>query len=353
MSDGEKHKFIVNNMPIAQRQYGAEGFELDDKTAHRISETRGGGQPLDGALQEQMGASLGRDFNEVRIHTGAVADDLNRRLSARAFTIGSDIFFTRGAYDPDSISGRELIAHELIHVVQQRNGGVSGDARGMTVRPAGDEFEQEADNLSQIVAGTREVLTEPRVQRRLPEVAVVQRALRDRTVNIDNFPDFGPINNKTCLGVVIYWLCLEALEGTAPTAEQWLTACDNNPQSFMDNLANEGTKRSRRSFGRAIIVAAGSVLFFTNAGRVAHACVMGNSATGALGLQGVNQGGGWWTGGHAGACPMYSLCSHNPSEINWSGLFHSDVRVGKVDHSVYTVSGVTAVNTVKSNLGIP
>lgn len=351
MQNEENHKFIVNPMPLAQRQYGAEAFELDDKTARCINEARGGGQLLDGALQKQMGASLGRDFNEVRIHTGAEADELNRRLSARAFTIGSDIFFTRGAYDPDSISGRELIAHELIHVVQQRNGGVSGDARGITVRPAGDEFEQEADNLSQIIAGTRDVLTEPRVQRRLPEVAVVQRALGTRTANIDNFPIFGVQNNKTCLGVVVYWLCLDALGGTAPTADQWLTACDSNPQSFMDNLAKEGTKRSRRSFGRAIIVAAGSVLFFTNAGRVAHACVMGNSGIGVLSLQGVNQG-GWWTGGHGGVCPQNGLCSHNPSEINWSGLFNSNVRVKEVDHSVYTLPGEKAVNAVKKNLGI-
>jgi hypothetical protein len=350
MQNGENHKFIVNPMPLAQRQYGAEGFELDDKTARRINEARGGGQPLDGALQEQMGASLVRDFNEVRIHTGAEADDLNRRLSARAFTIGSDIFFTRGAYDPNSISGRELIAHELIHVVQQRNGGVSGDARGMTVRPAGDEFEQEADKLSQIVAGTREVLTEPRVQRRLPEVTVVQRALQGQTGNINGYPMDMP---KSCVNVVLYWLYREVLafDPNPTTQAKMLTACGNHtPQSFMDNLARKARKRSRLRGNLPIIVDAGSVLFFTYAGRVEHVCVMD-----ALGLTGLNQG-GWWMPPPAPAahvCPANGLCTHPPAEINWSGWYNASVKKMNRDHSVYTLPGEKAVKAVKNNLGIP
>ncbi len=346
MQNGENHKFIVNPMPLAQRQYGAEGFELGDKTARRINEARGGGQPLDGALQEQMGANLGCDFNEVRIHTGAEADDLNRRLSARAFTIGSDIFFTRGAYDPNSISGWELIAHELIHVVQQRNGRVSGDARGMTVRPAGDEFEQEADNLSQIVAGTREVLTKPRVQRRLPEVSVVQRALQNQTGNINGWPAAMPV---TCVNVVLFWLCREALYSQDPTIQGMMQACGDNPQQFMNNLARNARKRSRRRGNHPIIVDAGSVLFFTYAGDVRHVCVMGYN-----GLTSVNQG-GWWTppaAGPACQCPQHALCSHTPAEINWSGWFNASVKRGGWDHSVYTLPGEKAVKAVKNNLGI-
>lgn len=350
MQNGENHKFIVNPMPLAQRQYGAEGFELDDKTARRINEARGGGQPLDGALQEQMGANLGCDFNEVRIHTGAEADDLNRRLSARAFTIGSDIFFTRGAYDPNSISGWELIAHELIHVVQQRNGGVSGDAKGMTVRPAGDEFEQEADNLSQIVAGTREVLTEPRVQRRLPEVTVVQRVLQDQTGNINGYPMGMSVS---CVNVVLFWLCREVLAfGQNPTTQNiMIQACGNlTPQEFMNNLAKNARKRSRQRGNHPIIVSAGTVLFFTSVGDVRHVCVMGNN-----GLTSVNQG-GWWTppaARPACLCPQLALCSHAPSEINWSGWFNASVKRMNWDHSVYTLPGEKAVKAVKNNLEIP
>src|ERR1035438_364027 len=62
---------------------------------------------------------FGYDFSAVRVHTGATADDLNRTLSARAFTTGQNIVFRQGEYTPDSHAGKELLAHELTHVIQQ------------------------------------------------------------------------------------------------------------------------------------------------------------------------------------------------------------------------------------------
>ena len=38
-----------------------------------------------------------------------------RAVSARAFTVGRDIFFGAGEYRPDAAGGRELLAHELAH----------------------------------------------------------------------------------------------------------------------------------------------------------------------------------------------------------------------------------------------
>jgi hypothetical protein len=128
-----------------QRQGQGGGFRLEDETASRINRARGGGKSLDGALQEQMSETMGHDFSGVRVHTDAQADELNQQLSAKAFTTGQDIFFKRGAYDPASSSGQELVTHELTHVVQQSTGRVPGSSRGMTLRPAADAFEQEAD----------------------------------------------------------------------------------------------------------------------------------------------------------------------------------------------------------------
>ncbi len=132
---------------LAQRQSAGDGFELDETTAGRINAARGSGQVLDSTVQTQMSQSLGYDFSGVQVHTSPEADDLNRQLSAKAFTTGQDIFFKQGAYDPGSGAGRELIAHELTHVVQQGTGRVDGGS-GMTVRPAGDAFEQEADAMA-------------------------------------------------------------------------------------------------------------------------------------------------------------------------------------------------------------
>jgi hypothetical protein len=138
---------------LVQRRGGGEGasaslstgFALDDETTGRINRARGGGRSLDTTLQEQIGAALGHDFANVRVHTSPESDALNRQLSARAFTSGRDIFLRQGDYNPHSSGGRELIAHELSHVVQQATGRVRGSGGRMTVRPAGDAFEQEAD----------------------------------------------------------------------------------------------------------------------------------------------------------------------------------------------------------------
>src|SRR5438477_1081596 len=69
-----------------------------------------------GPLRTPMESTFGSDFSRVRIHRDSRADDLN----ARAVTRGEDIHLGRGE-DPKKPDGRELVAHELAHVVQQRN----------------------------------------------------------------------------------------------------------------------------------------------------------------------------------------------------------------------------------------
>lgn len=151
---------------LVQRSTQTDGaFDLDDETAGRINQARSSGQPLDGAVQQQMGAALGHDFSRVRVHTGSEAHTLNEQLSAKAFTTGQDIFFRAGAYSPQSGSGQELLAHELTHVVQQSSGAVSSGG-AMRVTAPGDRFEQEADAVAK--RATSAALA-PAVQRQTPE----------------------------------------------------------------------------------------------------------------------------------------------------------------------------------------
>jgi hypothetical protein len=135
---------------ISQRK-SEEPTELDDDTADRIKQARGGGQALDSGMQERMGAATGQDLSGVRVHTSPEAGDLNQQLNARAFTTGRDVFFREGAYDPHSSSGQELIAHELSHVVQQTTGQVASSGSKMTVNAPGDRFEREADSVAKSV----------------------------------------------------------------------------------------------------------------------------------------------------------------------------------------------------------
>jgi hypothetical protein len=134
---------------LIARQGSGGAPEVTPEVERDIHASRGLGQPLDLGVQRQMGAALGSDFSGVRVHTDQQADGLNQSLSARAFTTGSDIYFRQGAYNPGSSSGRELIAHELTHVVQQSGGAVQTK---LTVNPPGDRYEQEADQVAQVVA---------------------------------------------------------------------------------------------------------------------------------------------------------------------------------------------------------
>jgi hypothetical protein len=147
-------------------------FELDEDTAGRIDRERGGGQAIDSAVGEQMSAALGQDFSGVRVHTSPAAHDLSRQLSANAFTTGNDIFFRQGTYQPHTTGGRELLAHELTHVIQQGAGRVGGEGGGMTVNAPGDAFEQEADAVAASVmrpdAGQQQPVS-PVQRQELPE----------------------------------------------------------------------------------------------------------------------------------------------------------------------------------------
>ena len=126
---------------------GAGEAEATPEVEAAIQRKRGGGQALDNRVQAQMESAFGTDLSRVRVHTDGEADGLNRALSARAFTTGQDIFFRQGEYSPGSSSARELLAHELTHVVQQ----TEKVQPKLTIGEPGDKYEQEADRVAQQV----------------------------------------------------------------------------------------------------------------------------------------------------------------------------------------------------------
>ena len=103
----------------AAPEVGMEGGAASAETSAAIESARGGGSPLPGDVRREMEGAFGADFGGVRIHEGGQAADLNQRISARAFTTGSDIFIGQGGLNAGSRGGKELLAHELTHVVQQ------------------------------------------------------------------------------------------------------------------------------------------------------------------------------------------------------------------------------------------
>ena len=139
------NQYVQNILLLARVAEGES--QVSSEVEEGIQRTRGGGQKLDNGIRDRMESAIGADFSGVRIHTDAQADKMSRAVSARAFTVGRDIYFRQGAYQPGSSNGRELLAHELTHVVQQ-SGAISLQPK-LTVSQPGDRYEQEAEQVAQ------------------------------------------------------------------------------------------------------------------------------------------------------------------------------------------------------------
>jgi len=114
-----------------------------------IAASRGGGQPLDRGVASTLSPAMGDSLEGVRVHTGEGAAALARAVTARAFTVGNDIYFAHGEYRPGTSEGKQLIAHEVAHTIQQRGAPTSGR---LTVSQPGDALEREAEAVAQHAA---------------------------------------------------------------------------------------------------------------------------------------------------------------------------------------------------------
>lgn len=141
----------VGNQQVAgllrQTAAAASAGDVDPAVEQAIDGARSTGSQLHDGVRRQMEGAMGADFSAVRVHADARADTLSRALNARAFATGTDIFFREGEYNPGSSSGRELLAHELTHVVQSG----AGVRAKLAVSDPGDEAELEADAVAKAV----------------------------------------------------------------------------------------------------------------------------------------------------------------------------------------------------------
>ncbi|MBU0961508.1 MAG: DUF4157 domain-containing protein, partial [Proteobacteria bacterium] len=160
-AQGSKSEQAGNLLLQLQKQYGntyvqrvmdlSRKPDNDNSVApeieQSIAQAHGGGQEIDSKVRSQMESSFGVDFSNVRVHTDSESNMLNHALNSRAFTTGQNIFFKSGEYNPASSGGRELLAHELTHVVQQ-----TGETRSkLIVGQPGDQYEREADHVAQAI----------------------------------------------------------------------------------------------------------------------------------------------------------------------------------------------------------
>ena len=105
--------------PFIQTKTAASSSQAGESVSQSIQSSRGSGSAMDNRTKSFMSERFGSNFNDVNIHTNANAVQLSRDLNARAFTVGNDIYFNQGQYQPETSDGKFLLAHELTHTIQQ------------------------------------------------------------------------------------------------------------------------------------------------------------------------------------------------------------------------------------------
>lgn len=144
-SCGDEESKMLQQKPAGPtKAAGAEG----PGSVHEA--LRSPGQPLDAPTRAYFEPRFGHDFSDVRVHTDAPAQRSARDLQAHAYTVGHDVVFGARRFAPQTLEGRRLIAHELTHVLQQREGAArvqmqfqkAPDAQKQRSTPAGPNLDE-------------------------------------------------------------------------------------------------------------------------------------------------------------------------------------------------------------------
>lgn len=109
----------VMRMPAADASADEDDASDIGFAPSRRSSSTSDGQPLPAATRAFFERRLSYDFGNVRVHADAEASAAATAINARAFTVGQDIVFGAREYAPETVAGRRLLAHELVHVIQQ------------------------------------------------------------------------------------------------------------------------------------------------------------------------------------------------------------------------------------------
>ena len=108
-----------------QRKGKGEAGTVSSGFQSAVHNAKGHGNKMDQQTSGFMSARFGKSFDGVNIHNNSRAHKMAMDINARAFTVGQDIFFNKGEYQPGTHAGRKLLAHELTHTIQQESDGNS------------------------------------------------------------------------------------------------------------------------------------------------------------------------------------------------------------------------------------
>ena len=184
--------------PEQDRPPGPEGTGPDfaglpNRSAAAVQRRLGPGDPLPARVRAEEETRFGTPLHTVRVHDDSTAHDITGQHLARALTVGSDIVFNKGRYQPDSPDGRRLLRHELAHVRQQ--GAGPGAAPGPAHEAAADAAAHAAGPAgpgpAAAIGVQRNPLSEAEIARlTLPEVRARLRANEREAGNFVNSTEF-------------------------------------------------------------------------------------------------------------------------------------------------------------------
>ena len=111
----------TSKAPLRIQRYAGQASESAGNAPASVDRVlASSGRPLEPTLRQDMEQRFGHDFSQVRVHSGAAAEQSAREVNAKAYTVGNSIVFGAGKFMPGTHEGKNLVAHELTHVVQQR-----------------------------------------------------------------------------------------------------------------------------------------------------------------------------------------------------------------------------------------
>jgi hypothetical protein len=176
---------------------GKDATPLGDQ----LQETKGQGNPLPSEVKTEMESGFGADFSQVKTHTGTKAADMNQSLKAKAFTNQGDIYFNEGNFDPNSKDGKQLLAHELTHTIQQ---GAASPNKNQTQNA---NSEKKEINSTEVAEAKKQAKNNPETEQKVANLATeaVNKAKEQKPVSTNQNTTTGneqiaekqPLDSKT------------------------------------------------------------------------------------------------------------------------------------------------------------
>jgi hypothetical protein len=161
----------MNRQPSAASGTIGDGLMVGGEFEQRLAQRQGQGQALTAEVQRELEPKFGAEFNAVRVHTDDEAADMTSSVQAQAFTHGNDIYMGAGQYQPDTGAGKQLLAHELTHTIQQ-TGGVQHKAAPTPMIQRKNLSQEEQDDIRKKL---KEALT-PHKYERLKSLFFIKQA---------------------------------------------------------------------------------------------------------------------------------------------------------------------------------